>query len=986
MTAASMAIPAKLRGISLKPFIALLLMASVLATGAVLGIHNYRQTSRLALDASGDVFERMGGETMLALARTTAPVQTLVDVLAAQSLPDARTLDERLRHVPALAEGLRHNPAMTAVYAGYADGAFFLLRPASDPRVRAALRAPEATAFIIQSVEAAPAGPRASFRFLRDDLSTIAVDARPDFAFDPRTREWYRAAIASARQIRTEPYVFFTTREPGLTLARATSTRQAAIGADVTLDALRALLTRQKVTESTALYLTTADGRVIAGRGAAAALQASAAGDVRLSTLAESEGAAAPALAARFAAGSRDRSFSFAVGGTEWIGGIEALGGDAGAPLFLASASPASELLSGARQIRTEGWIVTLLLLAAALPFAWLAASRLSAPLARLAGIARRMQAFDFADAPPARSGVREIGELDRALGESKATVRRFLELSEALAAERNIDRLVARVLEETLELAKADAAAVHMLDATATTLTLTGYLRHGARDAQLARATADVPLAAAANPIARAAATGATVRTDAAADDADARDWLGAEANAIGAEHIGLIAIPLRDRAGDVDGVLSLMSGSVRADSVSPQVLAFVQNLSGVAAISIEARRLIAEQKALLESFIQLIAAAIDAKSPYTGGHCQRVPELTKMLAQAACDARDGPFRDFTLDEEQWEAVHVASWLHDCGKVTTPEYVVDKATKLETICDRIHEIRMRFEVLKRDAEIAYWKAVAEGGDAGALGAARDAELAALDADFAFVARCNEGGESLAAADVERLQRIAARTWRRTLDDRLGVSWEERERMERRAPSPLPAAEPLLADKPEHVVLRAAGERVAADNPWRFTLDPPLNRYDRGELHNLTVGRGTLTTEERYKINDHIVQTIIMLEKLPFPRHLKDVPEIAGGHHEKMDGTGYPRGLKKAEMSPLARMMAIADIFEALTSVDRPYKKGKPLSEALAIMARMGREQHVDAELFELFLTSGVYRRYAERHLKPEQIDDVDITRLLATA
>ena len=204
--------------------------------------------------------------------------------------------------------------------------------------------------------------------------------------------------------------------------------------------------------------------------------------------------------------------------------------------------------------------------------------------------------------------------------------------------------------------------------------------------------------------------------------------------------------------------------------------------------------------------------------------------------------------------------------------------------------------------------------------------------------------------------------------------------------MERRAPSPLPAAEPVLADKPEHVVLRAAGERVAADNPWRFTLDPPLNRYDRGELHNLTVGRGTLTTEERYKINDHIVQTIIMLEKLPFPRHLKDVPEIAGGHHEKMDGTGYPRGLKKAEMSPLARMMAIADIFEALTSVDRPYKKGKPLSEALAIMARMRREQHVDAELFELFLTSGVYRRYAERHLKPEQIDDVDIARLLAPA
>ncbi len=160
----------------------------------------------------------------------------------------------------------------------------------------------------------------------------------------------------------------------------------------------------------------------------------------------------------------------------------------------------------------------------------------------------------------------------------------------------------------------------------------------------------------------------------------------------------------------------------------------------------------------------------------------------------------------------------------------------------------------------------------------------------------------------------------------------------------------------------------------------------PAHRYNRGELHNLTVGRGTLTSEERYKINDHIVQTIVMLDKLPFPRHLKDVPEIAGGHHEKMDGTGYPRGLTRAQMSPVARMMAIADIFEALTAVDRPYKKGKKLSEALAIMARMRREHHVDPELFELFLRAGIHRRYADRHLRPEQIDEVDIERLLASA
>ena len=446
-----------------------------------------------------------------------------------------------------------------------------------------------------------------------------------------------------------------------------------------------------------------------------------------------------------------------------------------------------------------------------------------------------------------------------------------------------------------------------------------------------------------------------------------------------LGNGHIGLLAIPLRNRAGEVEGVLTLLHGSMRAEDIPPQVVTFIEKLSGVAAISIETRRLIAAQKALLEAFIQLVAAAIDAKSPYTGGHCQRVPVLTKMLAHAACDARDGPFRDFALSEDEWEAVHIASWLHDCGKVTTPEYVVDKATKLETLCDRIHEIRTRFEVLKRDAEIAYWKARVAGGDEAALASRLQAELAALDDDFAFVASCNEGGEAMASDRVERLRRIAQRTWQRTLDDRLGISWEERQRKERTPAAALPATEPLLADRPEHVIERGSADSMFAGDPFGFKLAMPPHRYNRGEIHNLTVDRGTLTAEERYKINEHIVQTIIMLEKLPFPRHLRDVPEIAGGHHEKMDGGGYPRGLTKEQMSPVARMLAIADIFEALTAADRPYKKGKTLSEAIGIMGRMCRDRHIDAQLFELFLASGVYRRYAEQYLQPQQIDDVDI-------
>ena len=248
-----------------------------------------------------------------------------------------------------------------------------------------------------------------------------------------------------------------------------------------------------------------------------------------------------------------------------------------------------------------------------------------------------------------------------------------------------------------------------------------------------------------------------------------------------------------------------------------------------------------------------------------------------------------------------------------------------------------------------------------------------------LDEDFAFIASANEGGEFMSPERVERVKRIAARTWQRTLDKRLGISWEERKRMEREPPAPLPVTEPLIADKAEHIVERGARDIMPRDNPWGFKVEVPRHLYNRGELYNLCVGRGTLADEERYKINDHIVQTIVMLSKLPFPRHLRNVPEIAGGHHEKMDGTGYPRRLRREEMSVPARIMAIADIFEALTAADRPYKKGKKLSEAIRIMGRMAKEHHVDPELFTLFLQSGVYRRYAEKYLAPDLIDEVDI-------
>ncbi len=381
--------------------------------------------------------------------------------------------------------------------------------------------------------------------------------------------------------------------------------------------------------------------------------------------------------------------------------------------------------------------------------------------------------------------------------------------------------------------------------------------------------------------------------------------------------------------------------------------------------------------QKELMDSFFKLIADAIDTKSPYTGGHCKRVPVIAMMLARAVGDSRRAGFESFRLEsEEDWHEFEMGAWLHDCGKITTPEYVVDKATRLETIYNRIHEIRTRFEVLWRDIEIAACRRLLDGEDRSAVQNWKVREQRKLTEDFAFVACCNLGGERMTGEKRRRIRAIAGRTWLRHFDDRLGLSQVELQRRSGEE-SPLPAVEPLLADRPEHLVARV-GFDAEGYRREGFRLEVPRYLYNHGEIYNLCIERGTLTAEERFKINEHVIMSIRMLERLPYPEDMARIPEYAGTHHENVDGSGYPRGLSRENLSVAARIMAIADIFEALTASDRPYKKGKTLSEAVAVMRNMQAEGHIDGRLLRLFLDADIPRRYAEQYLDPRQIDDIE--------
>lgn len=445
------------------------------------------------------------------------------------------------------------------------------------------------------------------------------------------------------------------------------------------------------------------------------------------------------------------------------------------------------------------------------------------------------------------------------------------------------------------------------------------------------------------------------------------------------------ILYVPMKPHDEEVIGLMILRnpmeSRTHQVIAFNPLTIQFAEALAAQAAVAIENQNLLEAQKQLMDALIKLVAGAIDAKSPYTGGHCDRVPELALMLAEAATDQDSGPLANFRFEtEEEWREFRVGAWLHDCGKVTTPEYVVDKAVKLETIYNRIHEVRMRFEVLLRDAQISALETVVAGTDAQTAQADFESRKAQLIDDFTFIAECNEGTEFMAAEKVDRLKAISQSTWVRHFDNRVGLSNDEFKRYASE-PDTLPTVEQLLADKQHHVIERP--QSTVTDAKWGFKVDVPEHLYNHGEVYNLSIAKGTLTNEERYKINEHVMHSLVMLEQLPLPKNLRRVPEYAGTHHETLAGTGYPRKLDQSQLTVPMRIMAIADIFEALTASDRPYKKAKTLSESVKILSFFKKDGHIDAELFDLFLTSGVYKQYAEKFLLPDQIDAIDIAQYL---
>ncbi|MBH49913.1 MAG: phosphohydrolase [Candidatus Marinimicrobia bacterium] len=526
--------------------------------------------------------------------------------------------------------------------------------------------------------------------------------------------------------------------------------------------------------------------------------------------------------------------------------------------------------------------------------------------------------------------------------------IKRLNEIGIALSTERDTNKLFELILEEAKNITNADGRTLYMVDEKGNLKF--EIMRNDSMNTVMGGTSGvKIPFPAVpkyfddgepnlSNVSAYAAITGETINIEDAYEE-KGYDFSGAKAydKSSGYRSKSFLTMPLKNHENEIIGVMQLINAT---DKDTGEVIPFtaevqeqVESIASQGAVALTNKRLVEELKTLFESFIKLIATAIDKKSPYTGGHCERVPLITMMLADAVEKVDYGKYKDFKMTDDERYELYIAGWLHDCGKVATPPHVVDKGTKLETITDRIDTVKTRFEILRRDAEIDFLKKKLDlngsaNGEIPTLEKELAEKLEQLNKDEEFIEKCNVGGEFMAKELQDRVIEIA------------------------------------------NYDFKQLGEKA-----------PFLTE---NEVSNLNIPKGTLLPEEREIINDHIVITLDMLEQLPYPKHLKNVPEFAGGHHEKLDGTGYPKGLKDDQMSVQAKMMAIADIYEALTAADRPYKDGKKLSMAMRIMGFMKKDYHIDKELFEIFVKEGVYKKYAEDHVKETQIDEVDHNALLS--
>ncbi|MCP3664208.1 MAG: HD domain-containing protein [Gammaproteobacteria bacterium] len=970
-----------------------------LTLGLLLITLTFSNQKEAALKSTQIAFQRATQLTADHIHTIVSPAKLLTG-LTAEMVDPSWSRDRRVSEMlPYFRQALLTTPWLISAYVGYEDGSFIQVKPLRDDQtLRKSVNAPQNAAYLLVESTIDESGIRALYSFFDSALNLVSTSSRFEWDYDPRLRSWYQQAIKQKDIVAIKPYRFASSGLPGVTSARQLTKGKGVVGVDILLSDIKRLLGQNLLTKNSEIVIFEENGTVFTYVGAEESVRKYADavfnGGLNIKDL---DRPGLDAFYKQYIIDRKNEAVLLLAESKRWFGYSSPLTGENDESLYIGMISPFEELMHDAIEARRKNITISVVVISLAIVIGLVISRRISKNLQLLAEQAEHIRNFEFDYPIDVHSNITEIAYLSRTMAVMKTAIQRFIDISRGLSAEKDMARVLELILEEARSVTGADGGSVALVSDDGRKLEY--QVVKNQRIGKYEGGVSGSPVSVAVVEIDTVDQTGGidlySVRQGEIVilDENNHRSDLDLagiqnQYKSGGYSCQSLLAIPLFNRQDEVVGLLQLVNARDKRDGkhvgFSHSLVSYVQALSANAGLALDNNRLLRAQKELFDAFVQLLAGAIDTKSVYTGGHCQRVPVLAESLAVAAAKTEYSPFSEFSLTESERYELYVASWLHDCGKITTPEYVVDKATKLETIYNRIHEVRMRFEVIWRDLEIDYLRENARNGEDVKQKKELERQRAQLREEFAFVADANLGGEYMSPENIERLKSIGQRGWMRYFDNRVGLSQDEMARMDGIAVEALPAIEKLLTDKPEHIVIRAENERPFGENPYGFQMDVPENSENSGELYNLSVNKGTLTEEERFKINNHIVQTIQMLKRLPFPKEMDRVPDWAGSHHEKLDGTGYPRGLGAEELSIPERVMAIADIFEALTASDRPYKQAKSLNQSLHIMSLMRNEHHICPDLFDLFLTTGVFKEYAEAYLRPEQIDKVNINDFLS--
>ncbi|WP_236782909.1 HD domain-containing phosphohydrolase [Aliivibrio fischeri] len=942
-----------------------IMMIAIICTTQILLAN--KSMNDILLEANSTIFDRIANETRFSMQDEYRPAFNAIEELSKKEIIKTNTLEERKAYFSELLMLLKLHNHVSTYRITYPNGDWFGVGIIENQSLRKELNAPASAHFYFIDI---PLRTKVTSTIYFYDKTNKLIDSQI-FEIprkDPRNEDWFKNSTVN-QTILSKPRYFSAINQFGLTIHQKAD-NDVVVSADLLMFKVDEVLKSTSNHNSSVRVLYDEESTVYASNyNAHAEINNKA---VMLKDIFNQS-----ALTALKQLHLDQEIQRYQHNDEDWYGKIFSVPINQERTLNLLVAVKASELLSSASVIRNQAILWSFLVLCLSIPCVYFVSQRISKPIKQATEQAQLISKFDFSQLKQSPTKILEIDNLNKSVTSMKSAIENYFNLTNTILEEHEIDELIQIIGRNTADATQAEGAYLYLINDDETHIEphfawrantknedISELKRYSLDDKEIAKNLEYI-----------------LVKKKPFEDlsiqklDINEQEKLGLKD-----EDTWSLTFPLFTKGKQTIGAMVLVFDIKDSEAIRNNKLDYFESLMNFTAIALHGRKMLQNQKNLLESFIQVMASAIDTKSPYTGNHCQKVPVLTQWIAEVADQSSSPKFKHFTLNNVQKEELRIASWLHDCGKITTPEHVVDKATKLETIYNRIHEIRTRFEVLKRDVEIDQWKQAFKQELPQKNKEILQNEWQKLDDEFTFIAKMNVGDEFLSEQDAMQIQEISQRTWIQTLDSSLGLAWEEKERLNDSDNQKVPSKVNLLQDNLFHLIPR----EIDLPHDKRFTLQPTQYENNLGEIYNLLIQRGTLNNEERFVINNHIIQTIQMLEALPFPKTMKDIAKIAGGHHEKMNGTGYPMGLTSEQMPLTAKMMAIADIFEALTSHDRPYKKAKTLTESLKIMHFMVKDQHIDSDLFDLFLTSGLYKKYADTYLKPEQCDDVDIEKFLS--